>query len=45
MRLYFLYGTLGFATYEIETIQGVKVTEFLGNVEEKRAKKNSPSNL
>lgn len=38
MRLYFLYGTLGEAHYEMHHIQGVIITEFLGNLEEEKAK-------
>lgn len=38
MRLYFLYGTLGQANYEAQHIQGAIITEFLGNLEEEKAK-------
>ena len=38
MRLYFLYGTFGEAYYEIHHIQGVIITEFLGNLKEEKAK-------
>lgn len=33
MVLHFLYGTYGYATYEIQTVYGLTIAEFLGNME------------
>lgn len=33
MVLYFLYGVYGLAYYEMENIEGITITEFLGNTE------------